>query len=476
MNSLGGRLTRTFATTIAIMLIIIGFAIALTAYGIAARAVGDAAADSLRVIGDILPLYPTPQYEPRAKVDVIMTHINHPGLVLVVSEGRVRYKARWRLANPESTAGYIVSAEPRTGVPRSFGENSPLDRAALSLATLAGYEGAWAQFGDTEIGIIADSRSLTAILTRTLWAALGVALLAIAIAYGIGRALSREALRPLGAVVDALEGFAAGDLSPRPIVPQRQDELGKLAVAYNSAIQTVSSAFAERERTQIEMRQFMADAGHQLRTPLTVLRGFIDILHKGALRKPEDLTPIVEMMAEQSAIMTSLVDKLMLLEQWENARSLVADTIDVADAVKHIVAPIADAHPGRPVLVHAWHGFHAAIDHEELSYAVTNLMTNALKYAPDGAITIDVGGDTDVVTIAVSDEGPGLNDEELAHAFDRFYRGPRRDVPGSGLGLAIAKRAVERAKGTLGVESSARGARFTIALPRAAPVSTPVDV
>jgi signal transduction histidine kinase len=103
-----------------------------------------------------------------------------------------------------------------------------------------------------------------------------------------------------------------------------------------------------------------------------------------------------------------------------------------------------------------------------LTYAVTNIVANALKYAPDSPITVDVTADEKNVYVSIADEGPGIPADTLPHIFDRFYRGSRRDVPGSGLGLAIAKVAVERAHGTLTAQSEAgKGTRFTIGLPRA---------
>lgn len=468
-TSLRRQLARTFGTTIALTLIAIGLFGSLLAYGIQARATSAACADSLRLIGDILPLYPTPQFEPRAKVDVIMTHLHHPGLIVVADYERIRYEARWRPANPDQTAGYIVMAEPRTGLPSSYDGASFPGRLAFSLATLAGYQGSWAQFGDTEIGIIADPRSLVAMATRTFAGFLVIVVLSLVIGYLLGNAMAREALRPLAAVVEALEAFAAGNLTPQPIVPDRSEELGRLASAYNGAIETVGRAFAERSSAEAQMRQFISDAGHQLRTPLTVLRGFIEILKKGALRKPEDLTRIVETMAQQGAVMTSLIDKLLLLEQWAEETAPDAVPRDVGAAVEHIVAPIADSHPERDIRLCAVRGAMAAIDHDELSHVVSNLVTNALKYAPQGTISVEVTASDDEVLIAVSDQGYGMTPEELEHAFDRFYRGPRRSVPGSGLGLAIAKRAVERAKGTLAARSEpGRGACFSISLPRVA--------
>ncbi len=131
------------------------------------------------------------------------------------------------------------------------------------------------------------------------------------------------------------------------------------------------------------------------------------------------------------------------------------------------MSPIAEALPARDIRIDAGTAASARIDPGDLTHAVTNLVDNALKYTA-GAVEVGVRAIGGTIWIEVRDQGPGMSPAELRHAFDRFYRGEtRRDVDGSGLGLSIAKAAVERAGGTLTVESDARaGSRFTIMLPR----------
>jgi len=157
----------------------------------------------------------------------------------------------------------------------------------------------------------------------------------------------------------------------------------------------------------------------------------------------------------------------MLLEEWEHVGDAVAaEPIDVGQLVTDVTAPIAEANAGRVLRVDAEPGPLAAIDPGDLTHAVTNLVDNALKYT-EGKINVGVRGENGRVAIEVVDEGPGIDPETAGHVFDRFYRGTQRDVPGSGLGLAIAKRAIERAGGTLALQTEpGRGSRFTISLPR----------
>jgi two-component system OmpR family sensor kinase len=305
----------------------------------------------------------------------------------------------------------------------------------------------------------------------------GALALSIALGFAIARVLTQQALQPLADVTGALERFAAGDLEPHPIAADRRQQFGRLALAYNAAIDRMQRAFAERDRANDSMRQFIADAGHQLRTPLTVVRGFIAILRKGELRTPEDRDRILATMARQSALMSSLVDKLMLLDRWEDpAERTTSEPIDVSRLVADVVAPLAEAHPEREVRVEARSGELAAIEPIELSHAITNLVDNALKYTR-GAVDVSVGLDGKRVVVTVRDEGPGMTADEVRHAFDRFFRGSRRDVDGTGLGLSIARKAIERAGGTLALRSDpATGSTFTIALPSAGSAERPAPL
>jgi two-component system OmpR family sensor kinase len=361
----------------------------------------------------------------------------------------------------------IVTVRPRgdlSGDPQGSG---PFARAIVGLATAFGLQSLYGHVGN--LYVIVKSNDATLVGTVRFFAIPLLLTLAIAIACAVlvARALTRQALRPLDEVTAALQRFASGDLTPQLIAADERQELGSLAAAYNGAIAQMERAFAARDRANASMRQFIADAGHQLRTPLTVVQGFIAILRRGGIESPPEREHILDTMNDQSRIMGSLIDKLILLERWESADAAAASApIDVGRLVADLVTPIADAHPERSFAVDAQPGVLAVIDPTELGYVVTNLADNALKYG-EGAIGVRVRARDGSASIEVSDEGPGIPSADAARVFDRFYRGAQRDVAGSGLGLAIVKRAVERAHGTIALDSNASGSRFTVLLPRA---------
>ena len=205
----------------------------------------------------------------------------------------------------------------------------------LGLATAFGLQSLYSHVGNLYIIVRSNDATLVSAV-RTFFIPLLVALvLAVACGILIARALTRQALRPLDDVTEALQRFASGDLTPQLIAADERHELRSLAVAYNGAIEQMERAFAARDHANTSMRQFIADAGHQLRTPLTVLQGFIAILRRGGFDSPGDRERILDTMNDQSRIMGSLIDKLILLERWEGAEATAASVtpIDVGTLV-----------------------------------------------------------------------------------------------------------------------------------------------
>jgi signal transduction histidine kinase len=392
-----------------------------------------------------------------------------PELVVIALDAthRVEVRERRDAAIQQRLSNVEIDVRARNDPSLDTPPSSAFARLTMALGTLFGLAPARAQFGPVLVIVRANETRLVQTVGRFAPAFTLAELSAMLIGFAIARLLARKALEPLVDVTRALERFAAGDLTPQPILADSKHQLGSLAHAYNGAIEQMSRAFAERERAQASMRQFITDAGHQLRTPLTVIRGFIAILRKGELRGPEDRERILATMNRQSLLMASLVDKLILLERWERSERVPpAEAIDVSQLVEDVVVPIAEAQPAREVRLAIEHGAYAAIDPSDLTHAVTNLVDNALKYT-SGRVEVRVCVAGDRIALEIVDEGPGMTPDEILHAFDRFYRGAgRRDIDGTGLGLAIAKSAVERVGGSIAVESSPeRGSRFTIVLP-----------
>ena len=291
------------------------------------------------------------------------------------------------------------------------------------------------------------------------WAVLlvaGAALLAAVV-------LSRQLVAPLRQLTSAAEAMAGGDLSQRVDV-RAGDEVGDLAVAFNRMAGDLQNAEAQR-------RQMTADIAHELRNPLSVIRGNLEAIFDGLYPADvEHLSPIYE----ETLLLQRLVEDLRLLSladagQLELIHSdvdverLLAGVVEGAQAVAQDKGITLQVETTREPLV-------VDGDADRLRQVVGNLVSNALRYTPvGGTVTLGARSSGSRVRVTVADTGPGIPAKDLPHVFDRFYRGDSardRASGGSGLGLAIARALVEAHGGTISVESAAgQGAMFLVELP-----------
>jgi signal transduction histidine kinase len=287
------------------------------------------------------------------------------------------------------------------------------------------------------------------------------------VAYFIGRFITQQAIQPLVDVTEALQRFAARDFRPQSITLARRSDFDVLAHAYNAASEQVSTAFAEREAAEAQMRQFVADAGHELRTPLTIVLGYIDLLRRRVSDADERSKFIFSSIASEGRRMRTLVDNLVLLAKLEGEDTRLFEPFDVGELIAEIVDVRRELAPSVQFEIETHTAATAIADRDEVYEALANIIDNAIKYAPGSSIRVESKLPHDgIVEIAIADEGPGIPPEDREAIFERFFRGASRgEVEGSGLGLAIAKRAIERAGGTLRLDTSlTRGTRFVIAL------------
>lgn len=312
-------------------------------------------------------------------------------------------------------------------------------------------------FGTMRVDIVPDM-AYVAVTSRT-WVigAVIVDLLTLIPAWFIASIVARRTLEPLLHTTRALELFASGDFTPHAVTTRQRTEIGDLARAYNAAVEQITDAFAERTAAMEEMRQFVADAGHQLRTPLTVLMGHVSAL---VPKTPRESTIFANMLA-QSRRMKAIIDDLIVLARLEHG-DREAYTVDVRELARGVVATFRDGGYDR-VELHANGEAYARINPSELLDALTALVENALKYAPSGPVTVTVARDGTRTSLAVEDSGPGMTEEDIEHAFDRFYRGDAsHGIDGTGLGLSIVRRGVERSDGTVTLANTSRGLRVVL--------------
>jgi two-component system OmpR family sensor kinase len=389
-------------------------------------------------------------------------------LIIVDSAGNLLYASQEaRLLSYESLETLRALLRPRPG-DRDAGTVT-LDQTAGSYRYLA----VPVEAPNTGIGALligTPTRTVSFEPRQLIRSMLVVAPIILLGSVAVGYWLAGRALRPVDDMMDELEAIQDGrSLHRRLVVPRSGDELARLAMKVNGMIARLEQSFSG-------LRRFTADASHELKTPLMVIRAGVE----RALTNPKAPPDSIEMLDEtlnQINLMSELVETLLTLAradegratlatEQQDLRSLVAEAVETAGMLGETadITVRATLPEGAVIL---------PVDGARIRQLLLNLVTNAVKYTPaGGSVSLELVDTGAAVTISVSDTGIGIAPGDLPHVFDRFWRADLArtrtgDRPGFGLGLAISRWIVEAHGGTILVQSRpGRGSTFTVTLPR----------
>jgi two-component system OmpR family sensor kinase len=290
----------------------------------------------------------------------------------------------------------------------------------------------------------------------------------------IGAAVSwlviRRSLRPIEGMIDTASAIASGDLSKRVDHDDDGTELGRLAHALDEMLGQLEEAFDERLAAQAQLEQFVADASHELRTPVTAIRGYAELYRGGGIKDTEQLDRAMRRIEQESTRMGALVEDLLLLARLDEQRPLERDTVDLTALAEDAVTDARTVDRDRLITLRAPAPVLVLGDERSLRQVLANLLTNARVHTPPRApVHVDVERVGDRARLVVADEGPGINDDDRRRIFERFYRADpsrSRERGGSGLGLSIVAAVVSAHGGTVEVTNrDAGGAAFSVELP-----------
>lgn len=288
-----------------------------------------------------------------------------------------------------------------------------------------------------------------------IWGAAIALLLAVFLAYFSARAMSR----PLMAMAQAAQKLAEGDFTVH-IREEGPQEIRSLAATMNQMAQSLASLEELR-------RDFIASASHELRAPLTAIRGFLEALLDGTASEEQQRQHCLQAAAREAQRMTRLVQDLLQLSRLQaGVLSFEMTATDVRGIIEDVVQSFAPRLQAKKVeiQIEAKETPPVLADGERLAQALVNLLDNALRFSPPGScITIRLGSGNDkefawasvpiaALVMTVADQGPGLSEADLPRIFERFYKadtGRQIGEQGAGLGLAIAKEIIERHHGAV---------------------------
>jgi two-component system OmpR family sensor kinase len=293
----------------------------------------------------------------------------------------------------------------------------------------------------------------------------------------IGWWLVHLGLRPLRDIERTAAAIADGDLSHRVPGENRKTEVGRLAGALNVMLGRIQEAFAARDATETALRQsegrlrrFVADASHELRTPVAAVSAYAELFERGAESRPQDLARVMHGIRGETARMGHLVEDLLLLARLDESRPIERSPVDLAEVAAEAVEAARAVGPEWKLRFQAEAPVVVPGDRIRLRQVFDNLLSNVRAHTPPGTtatVTVFRAGGEAVCVVA--DDGPGISAGDAGRLFERFFRADpsrSRASGGAGLGLSIVAAIVASHGGQVeAAPGPAGGAMFTIRLP-----------
>lgn len=315
--------------------------------------------------------------------------------------------------------------------------------------------------------------SIQAALTRLkwlLWLFSGFMILAAAT---IGWWLARAALKPVGEIAKTAE-LIRQSLNLNERIPHQgpQDELGRLATTLNTMLDSLEIAYRELEESHTAQRRFVSDVSHELKTPLTTIRGNIDLIKKMGEQYPKVRQEALADMASEAERMSRLVLDMLVLARADAGLSLPLQPVAIGQILGQVERQAKMLAGDKHFIINLEESCQNAQLQADTDYCrqlILILLDNAFKYTPpQGTVELSAKCSEKEVWLQVKDSGPGIPQEELKHIFARFYRSDKaRPVGGTGLGLAIGQWIAQQHGARITVESELqKGSVFSVIFPR----------
>lgn len=280
-------------------------------------------------------------------------------------------------------------------------------------------------------------------------------------------------IRPIKEMTHTATEIADGDLAVRVPEGAKGTEAGELALSLNRMLGQIEGALDERAASEDRLRRFVADASHELRTPVTTIRGYAELYRHGGLGDPAALDDAMRRTEQEAMRMGRLVEDMLVLARLDEQRPLEVRPVDLRALARDAVADARASWPDREIAVQIGDDpFEVSGDEDRLRQVVANIVGNAVVHTdPAVPVTVRVGADGPAVTLEVEDLGQGMPPEVTVRVTERFFRADpsrSRHQGGSGLGLAIVESAMSAHGGSVAIDSAlGRGTIVRLTFPAA---------
>ena len=294
-------------------------------------------------------------------------------------------------------------------------------------------------------------------------------LAAVAVAIAIGGIMGKRMTSPLLSLNSAVRQIEGGELSVRAHV-RRNDEIGELATSVNRMAATIESSIDSLRAERDALKAFAEDASHELKTPVTALKTFNELLLGKSGEDPKRRREFLVDSKLQLDRMQWIVQALITLTRLDaEVVEPALEETDLIEVISDLVAGRSGEIEGKAIKIERRSSGNPIVisDRNYLNTAIGNILDNAIKYAPtESVISIETSNDDIEFTISITDRGPGISDDDFPHIFRRFYRSRNAYEGGSGLGLSLAESIVKFLGGQISVTTEpGNGATFRISIP-----------
>ncbi|MET3806698.1 two-component system OmpR family sensor kinase [Nakamurella sp. UYEF19] len=410
--------------------------------------------------------------------------INSSSLTELTKNNPLRSEVGWTVVTRSGTAQVIVQP-PRDpiGTP-DFGNPPPVGVAR----TVGDVSGSSARYRILAVVIFDPSNSpvylvawsdldeVTATLSQLVFLEFLITVGLLILLGLVASLIIRRELRPLEAMATAADEIAGGELERRVAPGDPSTEIGRLGTAFNGMLDGINGLLDEQQRNEARLRQFVADASHELRTPVAAVQGYSELYRAGMLPDEASVAKAMNRMGFEARRMGGLVEDLLTLIKADAEKAREHELVDLAQLLVGVVDDAAVIDGSRTWrLVGATRMTNVVGDRLRLHQLFANLLSNVRTHTPAGTTaTVSLLPGHDEIAVSITDDGPGVAPEALPRLFDRFFREDEsrsRENGGSGLGLSIVAAIVRSHSGRI-LAANARGGglTMTVVLPR--PVGT----